>query len=150
MSYLRRLKRRSRRMLTTTITIVPGHKNQPRSLLYPPTTTQLVKVNRMSAESTTRISGLHMWRFNFITDSRRSLLRSLHLIIGRLTIWLVDATRRPYKHSPCCVTITISLASTTRTIRDLTADCVLSPVPVVRMWSPASWELIQRRTTVVR
>jgi len=33
---------------TSKITIVPGHKNHPRSLLYPPTTTQPDDKRRMS------------------------------------------------------------------------------------------------------
>lgn len=37
-NYLRRLKRSSRTAPTTKMSIVPGHKNQPRSELYPPTT----------------------------------------------------------------------------------------------------------------
>lgn len=43
---LRRLNRKNNTANTRKITIVPGHKNHPRSLLYPPTTTQLDEKKR--------------------------------------------------------------------------------------------------------
>lgn len=53
--HLRRLKRRNRAATTRRMTIDPGHTNQPRSELYPPTTTQPGNPIRMKTTETSPI-----------------------------------------------------------------------------------------------
>jgi hypothetical protein len=55
--HLRRLKRMNRTATTRKITIVPGHKNQLRPELYPPTTTQPGDMIKMIEISPIRFMG---------------------------------------------------------------------------------------------